>query len=238
MKWMRSSGYIYLRIWSNSGLTWALEFCIRRGILLAERLSVSWKTERPGESQKSELSRTSLTGLRIAISLSRQMKSHSRMFHHAYGDSDSSPRLFSSRHSAARNTSNRLSTPFWWSLRRAAQWASSPWRYTQEKARLTEHPGWVSAKPVTSSQHLSHGEKEEKISTWIALLENIETRRCLKCSVFNWGGDLFCGFTRYPLIVNKLCSVLFYCILLYFILLHSDPLFPYTPPSSNYCILL
>ena len=132
-------------------------------------------------SQKNDLSRTCLTGLRIAISLSRQMKSHSRMFHHAYGDSESNPRLSSSRHSAARNTSNRLSTPSWWSLRRAAQWVSSPWRYTQEKTTLTEHPGWVLAKCVTSSQHLSHGEKEEKISTWIALLENIETRRCLKC---------------------------------------------------------
>jgi hypothetical protein len=37
-------------------------------------------------SQESDLSRTGLTGFRIAISLSRQMKSHSRMFHHVYGE--------------------------------------------------------------------------------------------------------------------------------------------------------
>ena len=153
------------------------------------------------------------------------------------------PQLSSSRHSAARNTSNRLSTPFRCSFRRAAQWASSPWRYTQVKAMLTEHPGWVSAKCVTSSQHLLHGEKEEKISTRIALLENTETMRRLKCSVFNWGGDLFCGFTSYPLNVYKLCSVLFYSILilsilLYFILLHSDPLSSSIPPHSNIRYLL
>jgi hypothetical protein len=170
-------------------------------------------------SQKSDLSRTCLTGLRIAISLSRQKQSHFRMFHHAYGDRQRNPRLSSRRHSAVRNTSNRLSTPFRWSFRRAAQWASSPWRYTQVKAMLTEHPGWVSAKCVTSSQYLLHGENEEKISTWIALLENIETMSCLKCQVFNWGGDLFCRSSSYPLIVNKLYSVLFYSILILSILL-------------------
>ena len=64
----------------------------------------------------------------------------------------------------------------------------------------------------------------------------------------NWGGDLFCGFTSYPLIVNKLCSVLFYSILilsilLYFILLHFTRLFHplliavfyCNPLSSNMC---
>lgn len=171
-------------------------------------------------SQKSRLSRTCLTGFRIAISLSRQWKSHLRMFHHAYGDSERNPRLSSSRHSAARNTSNRLSTPDRWSARRAAQWASSPCRYTQEKTMRTEHPGWVSVKSAISSQHLLHGENEAKMSTWIALLENNETRSCLKCQVFNWGGDLCCGFTSCQWDVNKLCSVLFYSILMHFILLY------------------
>jgi hypothetical protein len=79
----------------------------------------------------------------------------------------------------ALNTSNRVISWFIFSFRRASEWASSRYRYKQENAILTQHPGCLEMKSVILSQQLLHGENEMYISTRVAVLQKVKMGGCL-----------------------------------------------------------